>query len=82
MMVWQAGVLAHGMYFQVAMSVRDAVHVHGPIAALSGDIFVERIPRDTLYEMIVFGHLVDTFTCMKVSIWHGVMIFDAYHPQQ
>jgi hypothetical protein len=56
--MWQACVLAYGVRLEVALFCRYTVDVHGPVAALGGNIFVERVPRDTLDVMIVFSNFM------------------------
>jgi hypothetical protein len=55
-------VFTHGVNFERARFGRDAVDVHRPVAALRRNIFIQRIPRDTLHVVVVFGDLRNTFT--------------------
>jgi hypothetical protein len=63
MMVRQACVLADSVYLEITVLVGNAIDVHGPVAALSCDIFVEWIPGNTLHEVVVFRQL------MKALAW-------------
>jgi len=36
--------------------------MHGTVAALGGNVFIERIPSDTLDVVVVLGDLGDAFT--------------------
>lgn len=51
-------ILAYSMNLQVALLEGDAVDVHGPVAALSGNVLVERVPRHALHVVIMFGDFV------------------------
>jgi hypothetical protein len=58
--VREPSILAEGMDFQVTtMLVRDAVYVHGPIAALCSDKLVERVPRNALDEVVVLRNFMN-----------------------
>lgn len=39
----------------------DAVDMHGAIRRLGGDVLIERVPRNSLYIVTVFGDLVYAF---------------------
>ena len=57
-----ARVLADGVNLERARLVGDAVNVHRAVAALRGDVLVQRVPRDALHVVVVFGDFVETFT--------------------
>jgi hypothetical protein len=40
----------------------DAVDMHGTVATLRGNVFIEWIPCDTLDVMVMLGNLRNTFT--------------------
>ena len=61
MAVSHAGVLANCVNFEISVLLRDAVDVHGPITALSCDVFIEGVPSDALDKMIVFCDFVHAF---------------------
>ena len=62
MLLGDARVFANGVNFEGARFGGDAVDVHRTVAALRGNIFIERIPCDALDVMVVFGDLRNTFT--------------------
>lgn len=56
-------ILSDSVNLDIPLLERDTVDVHGPIAALGGDVFVQRVPSNPLHIMIVFRYLMDTFAC-------------------
>jgi hypothetical protein len=60
-MILYSGVFPNGMGFKVALFVGDAVDVHGAIAALSGNVFIQWIPSDSLNIVVMFSYLLHTF---------------------
>ena len=56
MMMGHAHVFAHSVGFECSMLGGYAVDVHGAIAALSRNVFIQRIPCDTLH---IVGMLSD-----------------------
>jgi hypothetical protein len=61
-------VFAKGMSFECALLGRDAVNVHGAVAALSCNIFVEGVPGHTLYIVSVLGDLVHAFPYVQTEM--------------
>lgn len=55
------GVLTHGMRFENALFRGDAVNVHGAVATLGCNVFVERIPGDALDIVAVLRNFLHTF---------------------
>ena len=49
------GILTSGVDFEYARFVGYAVYVHRAITALSGDVLVQRVPRNALDVVIMFG---------------------------
>lgn len=62
-----ARVLSNSMKLEGSMLRRDAIDVHRSIAALSSDIFIQRIPSNALDVVVVFGNFVDQLACEEVS---------------
>lgn len=56
------GVAADSVGFECTVLGGYTVDVHGTVAALSCDVFVERIPGNALDEVIVFCDFADTFS--------------------
>ena len=56
-------VLADRVDLERAGLVGDAVDVHRAVAALRGDVLVQRVPRDTLHVVVVFGDFVHSLAC-------------------
>jgi hypothetical protein len=58
--VREPSILAESMDFQVTtMLVRDAVYMHRPITALCSDKLIERVPRNTLDEMVMLRNFMN-----------------------
>ena len=62
-----ARVPPNGMDLEAARLVRDVVDVHGPVAALCSDVFIQRVPGDTLDVMVVLRDFVHALACEVVS---------------
>lgn len=56
------------MDLQVPLLERYTVDVHRTIAALGGDVFIERIPCHSLHVVIMFSDFVDTFPYQRSVI--------------
>lgn len=54
-------VLAYRMHFEGTVFVLEAIDVHGSVATLGSNVFVQRVPRDTLHVMVMFGNFVYAF---------------------
>ncbi len=63
MPVAHASVLPYCMDFKCSGLVGDVVDVHRSVAALGGDVLVQRVPCDTLNVVIVLGNLVYALAC-------------------
>ena len=56
-------ILAYSMELESAMFGRNAIDMHGPIATLCSNVFVEWVPCDALDVMVVLSNLVDALAC-------------------
>lgn len=59
-----ARVFADSMGLKGALLGGDAVDVHGAVAALRGNVFVERVPGYALHVVRVFGDFMYAFPYM------------------
>lgn len=57
-----AGVFPNRVSLESSLFGRDAVNVHGAVAALRRNVLVQGVPGNALHVMIVFGYLMNTFT--------------------
>lgn len=65
MAVGHASVLANSMSFKRPVLHGDSIDVHRAVAALRGDVLVQRIPGDTLDIVRVFCDLPNAFACRE-----------------
>jgi hypothetical protein len=63
--VYHPCVFPHSVRFECPALCGDAVDVHRAVAALRRDVLVERIPRDTLHVVGMFGDFVYAFAWVE-----------------
>lgn len=61
--VGHARVLANSVGLEASLFGGDAIDVHGTVATLGRDVFIERVPGYALDVMRVFSKFVHTFSC-------------------
>ena len=61
--MWHTCIFTNSMGFKGSLFGRDAVDVHRPVAALGGNVFIQRIPCNSLNIMRVLDNFVNTFPC-------------------
>ena len=64
--VGHTGIASYGMSFKNTIFRRNMVDVHRAVAALRGNIFVERIPSNTLNEVSMLCDFAKTFSWSKL----------------
>ena len=70
-----ACVLPDSMSFECPVLQGDSIDVHGAVAALCGDILVQRVPSDTLDVVGMLCDLPDTFACGAPLVGHNQVIY-------
>ena len=68
MSVCHSRIFPDSMKFECPRFGGDVVDMHRPIAALSGNIFIQGVPSHPLNEVVVFGNLVYTFALPNALI--------------
>ena len=61
--VWHTCIFTNCVGFKGSLFGRDAVDVHRAIAALGGNVFIQRVPCNSLNIMRVLDNFVNTFPC-------------------
>lgn len=59
-----AGVFPDRVSLKRSLFGRDSINMHGAVAALRGNVFIQGVPSNALHIVTVFCNLVNTFTWM------------------
>jgi hypothetical protein len=73
-------ILSDGVYFERTAFGSDGVEVNRSVAALGGNIFVHRIPRDALHVVRVLRDFLNTRSIACVKDSGGVIGTSSYDP--